>query len=408
MLSRFLKYISFDTTSNPQSEDIPSTEGQLEFARFLTEELEQIGLSEITLDENGYVMATLSSNDDSARPTIGFIAHMDTSPDAKGSDISPRIIENYDGENIVLNATENIILSPTEFPELSLYIGQDLIVTDGTTLLGADNKAGIAEIVTAMEYLVKHPEIKHSKIRIAFTPDEEIGKGASFFDVQKFGADYAYTIDGGKIGELEYENFNAAEATIICYGRNVHPGEAKGKMINSMHLARQIMNMLPADEIPEQTENYEGFFHLTNMQGTVEQTLLHYIIRDHDKATFEMRKQILQNAANSIKSEWGEHFVSIEIKDQYYNMREKIEPVMYIVKYAEEAMRTVGIEPIIKPIRGGTDGAQLSFKGLPCPNIFTGGHNFHGKYEFIPVQSMQKAVQVIVEISKHEIYIGKS
>jgi tripeptide aminopeptidase len=379
----------------------------MEFARFLTKELEEIGLKEVSLDENGYIMATLPSNNNSVYPTIGFIAHIDTSPDARGKDISPQIIKNYDGKDITLNAGKNIILSPTEFPELNLYIGQDLIVTDGTTLLGADDKAGIAEIVTAMEYLVKHPEIKHGKIRIAFTPDEEIGKGASLFNVQKFGADYAYTIDGGRIGELEYENFNAAEATVFFYGRNVHPGEAKGKMINSMRLAQEFMNKIPAAETPEQTEGYEGFFHLTHIQGNVEETALHYIIRDHDKEKFELRKNLLQDSVKQIKDQWGEHFVSIDLKDQYYNMRKKIEPIMHIVQQAEQAMRKVGIEPIIKPIRGGTDGAQLSFKGLPCPNIFTGGHNFHGKYEFIPIQSMQKAVEVIIEISKHETDIGK-
>ncbi len=407
MIHRFLKYISFETTSNPQSENTPSTENQMEFARFLTKELEEIGLKEVSLDENGYIMATLPSNNNSVYPTIGFIAHIDTSPDARGKDISPQIIKNYDGKDITLNAGKNIILSPTEFPELNLYIGQDLIVTDGTTLLGADDKAGIAEIVTAMEYLVKHPEIKHGKIRIAFTPDEEIGKGASLFNVQKFGADYAYTIDGGRIGELEYENFNAAEATVFFYGRNVHPGEAKGKMINSMRLAQEFMNKIPAAETPEQTEGYEGFFHLTHIQGNVEETALHYIIRDHDKEKFELRKNLLQDSVKQIKDQWGEHFVSIDLKDQYYNMRKKIEPIMHIVQQAEQAMRKVGIEPIIKPIRGGTDGAQLSFKGLPCPNIFTGGHNFHGKYEFIPIQSMQKAVEVIIEISKHETDIGK-
>jgi tripeptide aminopeptidase len=400
LTERFLKYVSFNTTSDSKSKLTPSTKGQLLFAQYLANELKTIGLEDISLDENGYVMATLPANTNNTSPVIGFISHMDTSPDMTAENISPRTVKNYDGKNIKLNEKENIILSPTDFPELKDYIGQDLIVTNGKTLLGADDKAGLTEIVTAMEYLVNHPEIKHGKIRIGFTPDEEIGEGAHHFDVAKFGADWAYTMDGGAIGELEYENFNAAKAEIIFKGKNIHPGYAKGKMVNSLHMANQFINLLPSKEVPEKTSAYEGFYHLTNMAGSVEETTLNYIIRDHDSNLFEQRKKQLQNLVNQLTQQYGDGSVSININDQYYNMREKIEPVMHIVDLAESAMKSVGVTPIIKPIRGGTDGSQLSYKGLPCPNIFAGGHNFHGRFEFVPIQSMEKAVEVIVEICK--------
>jgi tripeptide aminopeptidase len=370
------------------------------FAQHLAEELKALGLTEITLDDNGYLMATLPANTSRKDiPTIGFIAHLDTSPDMSGHHVSPRIVENYDGKNILLNAKENITLSPDEFPELLHYVGQDLIVTDGTTLLGADDKAGIAEIITAVEYLLQHPEIEHGKIRIAFNPDEEIGQGAHKFDVDLFGADWGYTMDGGEIGELEYENFNAAVARVTFKGRNVHPGYAKHKMINSMRIANQFVIMLPRWETPEHTEDYEGFYHLVSMEGTVEQTVLTYIIRDHDRDRFDRRKKELEHLARKINHEFP-NCCSIDIKDQYYNMREKIEPVMHIIDIAKEAMRLSDVEPRVQPIRGGTDGAQLSFKGLPCPNIFAGGLNFHGRYEFVPIQAMDKAMQVIVNIAK--------
>lgn len=369
------------------------------FAEHLKTELEQLGLEEISLDENGYLMATLPANGAPDAPVVGFIAHLDTSPDLSGRHVSPRIVEKYDGGDIVLNPTSGIVLSPTEFPELSHYVGQDLIVTDGNTLLGADDKAGIAEIISAVDYLKQHPEIKHGKIRIAFNPDEEIGLGAHKFDVQRFGADWAYTMDGGEIGELEYENFNAAVAKVSFAGRNVHPGYAKHKMVNSMRIANQFVIMLPRWETPEHTEGYEGFYHLVSMEGNVEKTVLTYIIRDHDRDRFERRKKELEHLARKINHEFPD-CCTIEIKDQYYNMREKIEPAMYIVEIAEEAMRRADITPKVQPIRGGTDGAQLSFKGLPCPNIFAGGLNFHGRYEFVPIPSMEKASQVIVEIAR--------
>lgn len=399
IVERFLKYVSFTTTSDENTGLTPSTPGQMIFAQSLQNELKNIGLSDVSIDENGYVMATLPSNTDKALPTIGFIAHMDTSPEMTAKHVVPSIIKNYNGETIILNSEENIKLSPTEFPELKKYIGQDLIVTNGKTLLGADDKAGIAEIVTAMEYLINHPEIKHGNIKIAFTPDEEIGQGAQHFNVEKFNADWAYTIDGGEIGELEYENFNAASAKITFFGRNVHPGYAKHKMLNSIRIGQQFASMLPRHETPEHTENYEGFYHLISFEGSVEKTTLLYIIRDHDKSKFESRKKEFQHLVNKIAAEFGTESVNLEIKDQYYNMREKIEPSMHIIDLASKAMREVGIEPKIKPIRGGTDGAQLSFKGLPCPNIFTGGHNFHGRYEYIPIQSMEKAMQVIIKIA---------
>ena len=401
LTDRFLKYVSFDTQSDELTNMTPSTPGQMVFARFLKKELEDLGLEDITLDDYGYLMATLPANTDKKLPTIGFIAHLDTSPDMSGKNVRPRIVKSYQGEKIELNPEQKIYLSPEEFPELLNYIGEDLIVTDGTTLLGADDKAGIAEIVSAMEYLKGHPEIKHGKIRIAFNPDEEIGLGAHKFDVNLFGADFAYTMDGGAVGELEYENFNAASAKVTIRGRNVHPGSAKHKMINSMRVATQFIVMLPRWETPEHTEGYEGFYHLVGIQGTVEETVLSYIIRDHDRARFESRKKEIEHLVRKTNSEYP-GCASVEIKDQYYNMREKIEPVMHIIELAEKAMREAGVEPKVQPIRGGTDGAQLSFKGLPCPNIFAGGENFHGRYEFVPIYSMEKAMQVIVNICKDE------
>ena len=397
---RFLKYVSFHTTSNDNTNLTPSTPGQLNFATYLVEELTTIGLTDITLDNNGYVMATLPANTDKEIPTIGFISHLDTSPDMSGKNIKPRIVEDYDGNDILLNEEQVIVLETSKYPEIVQYKGQDIIVTDGTTLLGADDKAGIAEIVTAMEYLIVHPEIKHGKIRIAFTPDEEIGQGAHHFNVEQFGAEWAYTMDGGEIGELEFENFNAASAKVTFNGINVHPGYAKHKMKNSIRIAHQFISMLPRHETPEHTEGYEGFYHLMSIEGSVEKTTLNYIIRDHDRDRFERRKKEMQHLVNKINAEFGENTATVELKDQYYNMREKVEPLMHIVDLAAAAMKEVGITPNIKPIRGGTDGSQLSFKGLPCPNIFAGGHNFHGRFEYVPVQSMEKATQVIVTIIK--------
>lgn len=399
LVDRFLSYVKFDTQSDELTNMTPSTPGQMIFAQHLKEELEKMGLKEISLDENGYLMATLPANTDKKVPVIGFIAHMDTSPDMSGRHVNPRIVKNYDGEDIVLNEAEKVILSPGEFPELLNHKGEDLIVTDGTTLLGADDKAGIAEILSAVQYLQEHPEIKHGKIRIAFNPDEEIGLGAHKFDVKHFGADWAYTMDGGEVGELEFENFNAAVAKVTFKGRNVHPGYAKHKMVNSMRIANQFVIMLPRWETPEHTEDYEGFYHLISMEGSVEKTVLTYIIRDHDRDRFERRKKELEHLARKINHEFPD-CCSLEIKDQYYNMREKIEPVMHIIDTACEAMRCADVTPKVQPIRGGTDGAQLSFKGLPCPNIFAGGLNFHGRYEFVPIQSMEKATRVIVEIAR--------
>lgn len=401
IIDRFLKYVSFCTTSDEHTNMTPSTPGQMEFARYLADELKTIGLQDVTLDSNGYIMATLPSNvSDANLPVLGFIAHMDTSPDASGKHVKPRIVPAYDGENIVLNKDENIILDTAKYPEILHYVGQDIIVTDGKTLLGADDKAGIAEIVTAMEYLIAHPEIKHGKLRVGFTPDEEIGQGADHFDVKAFGADFAYTMDGGAIGELEYENFNAAYCSIKVHGVNVHPGAAYHKMINSMRIAFQIAVMLPRWETPEHTQGYEGFYHLVGMQGTVEETTLSYIIRDHDRTRFESRKRELEHLVRKVNREYGEGTVEIVMRDQYYNMREKIEPVMHVVERVEKAMQEVGITPIIKPIRGGTDGARLSFEGLPCPNIFAGGENFHSRFEYLPVPSMQKASELIVRIAQ--------
>ena len=396
---RFLSFVAFDTQSDDETNMTPSTPGQMVFAKYLKEELVKMGLEEISLDENGYLMATLPANCPGDVPVVGFIAHLDTAPDMSGKHVKPRIVKNYDGSDITLNAEQGIMLKPSEFPELLNYLGQDLIVTDGTTLLGADDKAGIAEIISAVAYLQAHPEIKHGKVRIAFNPDEEIGQGAHKFDVKRFGADFAYTMDGGAVGELEYENFNAASAKVTILGRNVHPGSAKHKMINSMRVATQFIVMLPRWETPEHTEGYEGFYHLVGIDGSVEKTVLSYIIRDHDRARFESRKKEIEHLVRKTNMEFP-GCASVEIKDQYYNMREKIEPVMHIVETAEKAMREAGVEPKVQPIRGGTDGAQLSFKGLPCPNIFAGGENFHGRYEFVAIQSMEKATDVIVNICK--------
>ncbi len=398
IIDRFISYVTIDTESDPDSNTTPSTEKQWDLANKLVEELKDIGLKDVTIDENAYIMATLPSNIDKEVPTIGFISHFDTSPDFTGAHVKPQIIENYDGEDIILNQEENIVLSPDYFEDLKLYKGQTLITTDGTTLLGADDKAGITEIVTAMEYMIQHPEIKHGKVRIGFTPDEEIGRGAHKFDVKKFGADWAYTMDGSEIGELEYENFNAAGAVVTVKGKIVHPGYAKGKMINSIYIAQDFINSLPRMETPEHTSGREGFFHLHTIKGDVEETQLQYIIRDHDKEHFEARKEVMKKLTLEINAQHKREVIKIEIKDQYYNMREKVEPVMHIVDIAEEAMKSLNITPIIKPIRGGTDGSQLSYMGLPCPNIFAGGHNFHGRYEYVPVESMIKAVEVIVKI----------
>ena len=399
LTDRFLKYVKFDTQSDELTNLTPSTPGQYKFAQALEKELHELGLEEISLDENGYLMATLPSNTDREVPTVGFIAHLDTSPDLSGHNVNPRIVKAYDGGDITLNADNDVVLSPSEFPELLHYVGQDLIVTDGTTLLGADDKAGIAEIISAVEYLKAHPEIEHGKIRIAFNPDEEIGQGAHKFDVERFGADWAYTMDGGEVGELEYENFNAAVANVTFKGRNVHPGYAKHKMVNSIRIANQFILMLPRWETPEHTEGYEGFYHLVKIEGDVEKTTLTYIIRDHDRDRFERRKRELEHLTRKTNNEFP-GCATIEIRDQYFNMREKIEPVMHIITIAEKAMELAGVTPKVQPIRGGTDGAQLSFKGLPCPNIFAGGLNFHGRYEFVPIPSMEKAEKTIVEIAR--------
>ena len=400
LLERFLKYVSIHTTSDENTGLVPSTPQQMEFAKILAEELKDMGMQDVSLDKKGYLMATLPSNIDKNVPTVGFISHLDTSPDMSGKNVKPRIVENYDGNDIVLNEKENIVLSPKQFPELTMYRGQSLVVTNGLTLLGADDKAGIAEIMTAMDYFIKNPDVKHGKVRIAFNPDEEIGLGAHHFDVEKFGCQFAYTMDGGEIGELEYENFNAAGAKVTFYGTNVHPGYAKNKMVNSMKIATKFMATVPANESPEYTDGYEGFYHLTGIGGDVEKTTVSYILRDHDRKKFEERKAHLQMLVDKINSEFGDNTATLEVKDQYYNMKEKVEPVKYIVDIASEAIRQAGVEPKVKPIRGGTDGAQLSFKGLPCPNIFAGGHNFHGKYEFVPIQSMEKATEVVKNIIK--------
>lgn len=400
LVERFLKYVNFDTQSNEETRLTPSTPGQMVFAKYLKTELEALGLEDITLDEHAYLFATLPANTDKKLPVVGFIAHMDTSPDMSGKDVSPRIVEKYDGTDIVLCEEEKIVLSPKQFPELLNHKGEDLIVTNGKTLLGADDKAGIAEIISAIAYLKEHAEIKHGKIRIGFNPDEEIGEGAHKFDVEKFGCDWAYTMDGGELGELEFENFNAAAAKIKIKGCNVHPGYAKNKMINSIRIAEKLISLLPEKEAPEHTEGYEGFYHLIGIQGEVEQTTVSYIIRDHDRAKFEDRKIEMKQVVEQINKKYGEGIATLEMRDQYYNMREKIEPVMHIIDTAFAAMEAVGVKPNVKPIRGGTDGAQLSFKGLPCPNIFAGGLNFHGRYEFVPIHNMEKAMKVIVKIAE--------
>ena len=393
---RFLNYTKYDTQSAEDSQTVPSTEKQLVFAEFLKDELKREGLDDVEMDDKGYIYATLKSNIKEEVPTIGFISHYDTSPDCSGANVKARIVEHYDGSDIVLS--EGIVSSPKKFPELLQHVDEDLIVTDGTTLLGADDKAGIAEIVQAMVFLKAHPEVKHGKIRVAFNPDEEIGMGAHHFDVEKFGCQWAYTIDGGDIGELEFENFNAASAKITIKGTSVHPGYAKDKMVNANVLATEFAHLLPADERPEKTEGYQGFFHLTGIQGYVEQASLSYIIRDHDRERFEDRKRFIQQCANEMNERYGEGTVSVELKDQYYNMKEQIEPQMHVIDLVLKAMQECGVAPKVSPIRGGTDGAQLSFRGLPCPNIFTGGVNFHGPYEFVSIQSMQKAMQVIIKI----------
>ena len=400
LIDRFLKYVSFETTSDEESGVTPSTPGQMVLAKYLKEELENLGLQEVFLDENGYLYATLPANTSKQVPVVGFIAHMDTAPDMSGKNVTPRIVQNYDGGDIVLNAAENIVLSPSQFPELKNHVGEDLIVTDGNTLLGADDKAGIAEIISGVDYMMQHPEIEHGKIRIAFNPDEEIGLGAHKFDVERFGCDFAYTFDGGEVGELEFENFNAAAAKLTFTGRNVHPGTAKNKMINSIRVANHFISMLPSHETPEHTEGYEGFYHIIGFSGNVEQTVVNYIIRDHSRERFESRKREFQHLTNKINAEYGEGTLKLELRDQYYNMREKIEPVMYVIDIAKEAMLAAGVEPVVKAIRGGTDGAQLSFKGLPCPNIFAGGMNMHGRFEYVPIPSMEKAMKVVVKIAE--------
>lgn len=400
VIERFLKYVTFDTQSDDSTSVTPSTAKQMVFAQYLKSELETLELEDISLDEHGYLFATLPSNIDREVPTIGFIAHLDTSPDMTGDNVQPQIVKNYNGKDIVLCQEDNIILSPKQFPELLSHKNEDLIVTNGHTLLGADDKAGIAEIIGAMAYLKAHPEIKHGKIRIGFNPDEEIGLGAHKFDVEKFGAQWAYTMDGSEVGELEFENFNAAMAKIIIKGRNVHPGYAKDKMINSQLIANRLITLFPANETPETTTGYEGFFHLIGVQGSVEETTLSYIIRDHDIQKFEARKAFITSTVDQLNKDLGQELIFIEMKDQYYNMRSKVEPLMHIIDIAFAAMKEIGIEPLVKPIRGGTDGAQLSFKGLPCPNIFAGGLNFHGRYEFVPIQSIEKAMAVIVKIAE--------
>lgn len=397
LVDRFLRYVKIDTASDDKSDTVPSTKAQLEFAKILGKELEELGLSDVSVDENGYAMATLPSNIDKEVPTIGFIAHMDTIPDMPGKDVKPKIIENYDGKDILLNEEKNIVLSVEEFPDIKNYIGETIITTDGTTLLGADNKAGIAEIITAVEYLIENPHIPHGTIKIAFTPDEEIGRGADHFDVEKFDADFAYTMDGGPLGEINYENFNAASAKITIRGTNIHPGTAKDMMVNSILVGMELNSMLPVNERPEYTEGYEGFYHITRFKGTVEVTEIEYIIRDHDKDKFNKKKEALEDVVGFLNRRYG-NIIALEIEDSYYNMKEKIEPKFEIIELAKKAMEELGIEPKIVPIRGGTDGAMLSYKGLLCPNIFAGGHNYHGKYEYIPVMAMEKAVEVILKI----------
>jgi tripeptide aminopeptidase len=404
IIDRFVKYVKIDTESDPNSTSTPSTKKQFDLANLLVQELKEIGMSDVSIDEFGYVMATLESNVSHKVPTIGFVSHFDTTPDFTGKNVNPQIIKNYDGGDIVLNVEQNIVLSPNYFEDLLQYKGQTIITTDGLTLLGADDKAGITEIMTTMEFLINNPEIKHGKIRICFTPDEEIGRGADKFDVEKFGAEWAYTMDGSQIGELEYENFNAANVKITFKGKSVHPGYAKGKMINSILIANDFISQLPKNETPQETTGYEGFFHLNHYEGSIEETKIQLIIRDFEATDFAKRKDLITNLVAKINADFanqfGEDIAVLEMNDQYYNMKEKVEPVMFIVDLAEKAMKQLGITPLIKPIRGGTDGCRLSYMGLPCPNIFAGGHNFHGKYEYVPVESMQKAVEVIVKIAE--------
>lgn len=398
IVNRFLKYVSFDTQSDEASSSTPSTEKQFRLAEYLVEELRAIGLEEVEMDTQGYVYATLPSNVEHAVPTIGFIAHIDTSPDASGANVQPRIVQNYDGTDIVLDAEAGIVTTVEKFPELLRHVGEDLIVTDGHTLLGADDKAGIAEIVSAMAYLVQHPEVKHGRVRVAFTPDEEIGRGAHQFDVERFGCEWAYTMDGGEVGELEFENFNAASARIDITGVSVHPGFAKDKMVNAARLATELVQKMPAAEVPEATTGYEGFFHLTGLSGSVERATLNFIIRDHDRERFEARKAMLRGLVQGMNLKYGYEAIALQLDDTYYNMREKVEPVMHIIDIAREAMEAAGVEPQIKAIRGGTDGAQLSFMGLPCPNVFAGGLNFHGPHEFLPIPNLKKACEVVINI----------
>ena len=400
IVERFLKYVSFDTQSSEEATGCPSTDKQFRLAEYLREELKGIGLVDVEMDEHGYVYATLPANTDKPLPTVGFIAHMDTSPDASGENVKPRIVEKYDGGDIVLDAEAGIVTSPKKFPELLDHVGQDIIVTDGHTLLGADDKAGIAEIVQAMVYLIEHPEIKHGKIRVGFNPDEEIGMGAHLFDVEKFGCDWAYTMDGGEIGEIEFENFNAASAKVEITGVSVHPGYAKDKMVNAALVATDLVRRMPAEETPATTEGYEGFFHLTGIQGGVEKATVNYIIRDHDREKFEARKKMMVSLVEGLNRQYGEGTLKITVSDQYYNMREKVEPMMHIIDIVKKAMEDAGVKPEVKAIRGGTDGAQLSFKGLPCPNIFAGGLNFHGPHEFLPIPNLEKASEVVVNICK--------
>ncbi len=399
IVDRFIKYAKIDTQSDENNSETPSTKKQFDLARLVEQEMKDMGLEDISLDDKCYLMATLPANIDKDVPTVGFVAHFDTSPDMSGKDVNPRIVENYDGKDILLNKSENIVMSPKDFPELLDYVGEDLIVTDGTTLLGADDKAGIAEIMNAMQYLIDHPEIKHGKIRIGFTPDEEIGRGADHFDVEKFGAKWAYTMDGSVMGELEYENFNAASAKISIQGRNVHPGYAKNKMVNALHVANELVSLLPVNERPEFTSDYEGFFHLIELSGTVDEASVGYIIRDHDRDLFEKRKIQMQQAVDFLNTKYPD-ILKLEMRDQYFNMREKVEPVKHIVDLAFRAMEALDIKPIVKPIRGGTDGARLSYMGLPCPNVFAGGVNFHGRFEFLPIKSLKKASEVVVKIAQ--------
>ena len=406
ILNRFLQYVAIDTQSDDTSTTFPSTAKQFDMLNLLHDQLKAFGLADVSIDTNGYVMGTLPSNTSKKVPVIGFVSHVDTSPDMSGANVKPRLIENYDGNEIILNPEKNIVMTPVDFPELNDYLGQTLIVTDGTTLLGADDKAGVTEIMAAIEYLVKHPEIEHGTLKVGFTPDEEVGRGVDFFDVKKFGADFAYTMDGGGIGELEYENFNAAGAKVIIQGRNIHPGYAKNKMKNAILMAMEFNALLPVNERPEFTQDYEGFYHLIKTEGSVENAFIQYIIRDHDRPKFELKKQFFKDCVDFMNKRYGEGSFTLEMKDQYYNMREMVEPVYHIVATAQEAMEQLGIIPKVVPIRGGTDGARLSYMGLPCPNIFAGGHNFHGKMEYVPLESMVKATEVILKIV--ELYTKRS